>query len=148
MHRPPGFDVLIIPNELSLFPHITDKAVNGLPAEVGSAVEPVRAEYPDVEVDGAAAAIAVEGVVEGGAISPLEVVQQLAQLVLDDVEVAGVGPVVPEVDEREGAAIIGVEEGVELRRPWRRGRRRALSAPSCCWYCRGRWRRTSGGDGK
>lgn len=75
---------------------------------------------------GAAAAVAVEGVVEGGAIPPLEVVEEGTKLVLDDIEVAGVGPIIPEVDEGEGAAVVDVEKGVELQRPRRRGGRRGV----------------------
>lgn len=65
---------------------------------------------------GAATAVAVEGVV-GGAIPPLEVVEDCTLLVLDDLEVLGVGPIILKVDEGEGAAVVPVEKGVELQWP-------------------------------
>lgn len=65
-------------------------------AEVVSAVEPVRAENANVEVDDFAGFVErLERVVEGGSIVPFEVVGENAELVLNDVEVAAIGPVVP-----------------------------------------------------
>ena len=57
----------------------------------------------------------VEGVLEGGAAVPLYVVRdELAELVLDDVEVAAVGPVVPQVYLLEGSAHVHEQHRVEL----------------------------------
>lgn len=39
---------------------------------------------------------------------------------MDDVEVAAIGPVVPEVDYLECTAVIHEEYGVKLVRPWSR----------------------------
>lgn len=124
VNRAFGEDVLIVPDEVNLLPDIAQEAINVLLAEIVSAIEPIRAEDADVEVDGAAFAGGVEGVKEGGAIVPLEVVEGEAdggELVLDDVEIAAIGPIVPEIDEGEGAAVVHEKDGVELERPWRGG---------------------------
>ncbi|KAG6523627.1 hypothetical protein ZIOFF_013492 [Zingiber officinale] len=89
---------------------------NDAEAKVIGAIEPVGAQDPDLKVHGAATAVAVEGVV-GGAIPPLEVVEDCTLLVLDDLEVLGVGPIILKVDEGEGAAVVPVEKGVELQWP-------------------------------
>ncbi|KAG6527454.1 hypothetical protein ZIOFF_009556 [Zingiber officinale] len=89
---------------------------NDAEAKVIGAIEPVGAQDPDLKVHGAATAVAVEGVV-GGAIPPLEVVEDCTLLVLDDLEVLGVGPIILKVDEGEGAAVVPAEKGVELLWP-------------------------------
>jgi len=59
-------------------------------------VEPVGAENANVEVDDFAGFVeGLERVVKGGSIVPFEVECEYAQLVLDNVEVAAIGPVVP-----------------------------------------------------
>lgn len=122
-HGALGGNVLVVPDEVDLGPGVAEESVDVLLAEVGGAAEPVGTEDADVELRGAAGEGGGEGVEEGGAVVPLEVVERgAAQLVLDDVEVAAVGPVVPEVDHGEGAAVVHEEEGVELEGPWR-GRR-------------------------
>lgn len=74
--------------------------------EIVGAVEPIRAEDTDLQLSGAALAVGVQGVEEGGAVVPLQVVQQLSQLVLNYVEVPTVGPVVPEIDNLEASAVV------------------------------------------
>lgn len=88
-------------------------------AGVIGAVEEIRAENPHRKIDGAALLVGVERVIIGGAIVPLQIVELLPQLVLDDVEVAAVGPVVPEIRHLQPAAAVDVEDRVELERPWR-----------------------------
>lgn len=118
-----GDDVLVVPDEVNLGPHVAEEAVDGLLTEVGGAVEPVGAEDADPDLDGAAGTRGVEGVKERGAVVPLEVVKGRAvELVAHDVEVASTGPVVPEVDQRQRAAVVHEEDCVELVRPWRRRR--------------------------
>lgn len=108
MNRALGDDVLVIPNETKLLPHVAEKSVDALLAEVFGAVEPIGAEDSDIELCGAARFGGIERVEEGGAIVPLEIVQNRAELVLYDVEVAAVGPVVPEVDQAERSAVVDV----------------------------------------
>lgn len=132
MHGALGLDILIVPDELDLLPDIAEEAIDMLLAEVIGTVEPIGAENADVEVVGLALARVVEGVVEGGAVVPLEVVEEGAELVLDDVEIARVGPVVPQVHDRQLAAVIDVEDGVELERPCGWGGR------GLCDHCCGR----------
>lgn len=122
VNRAFGEDILIVPDEVHLLPDIAQEAINMLLAEIVSAVEPIRAENADVEVDCAAFAGGIESVHEGSAVVPLEVVERGAdgeELVLDDVEIAAIGPIVPEIDEGEGAGVVHEEDGVELERPWR-----------------------------
>ena len=109
----------MVPDEVNLGPHITEESIDVLLAEVGGAGEPIGAQDADVELRGAAGQWRGESVEEGGAVVPLEVVERWAvELVLDDVEVAAVGPVVPEIDHGEGSAVVHEEEGVELEGPW------------------------------
>lgn len=89
--------------------------------EVIRAVEPIGPEDPDLEGQHPALPARVQGVYKRSAVVPLEVVGEFAQLVLDDVEVAAVGPVVPEVERLEGPAEVHEEERVELVGPWGRG---------------------------
>lgn len=102
-----GDDVLVVPDEVDLGPHVAEEAIDGLLAKISGTVEPVRAEDADLELIGAAGAGGIEGVKEGGAVVPLEVVEgRPVELVAHDVEVAATGPVVPEVDQRQGAAVV------------------------------------------
>lgn len=101
MNRALGDDILIIPNETKLLPHVAEKAVDSHLAEVLGAVEPIGAENSDFELRGAARFGGIESVEEGGAVIPLEIVQNRAELVLYNVEVAAVRPVVPEVDQAQ-----------------------------------------------
>ncbi|RYR61136.1 hypothetical protein Ahy_A04g018263 isoform C [Arachis hypogaea] len=83
-------------DEISLLPNIAEEIVNILMTKKSSAVKPVGAENANIEMYHLAGGVEwVEGVVEGGAIVPFKVVGEDTQLVLDDVEVAAVGPVVP-----------------------------------------------------
>lgn len=86
--------------------------------EVVGAVEPVGAENANLEMDDFAGFVeGFEGVVKGGSIVPFEVVFEHTQLVLNDVEVATVGPVVPQVRFLEIAASVYEQNRVELLRP-------------------------------
>lgn len=93
-------DVFVIPNEIQLVPGVTEKPVDDFRAEVIGAVEEIRARDSDAELLNAAgrgvvaAAFAGEGVVEGGAVIPLDVVDEGAQLLVDEVHVAAAWPVV------------------------------------------------------
>lgn len=104
MDGPLGDNILIIPNEINLLPHVAEETVDAFLAEVNGAVEPIGAENSDAELRGAALFAGIESVREGGAVVPLEIVQKLAELVLYDVEIAAFRPIVPEVNEAEGSA--------------------------------------------
>lgn len=91
-------------------------------AGVIGVVEEIRAENTHRKMHGAALLVSVECVVIGGAVIPLQIIDLFPQLVLDNVEVAAVGPVVPEVRHLEAAAAVYDQNRVELERPWRRCR--------------------------
>lgn len=94
-------------------------------AGVIGAVEEIRAENTHRKMHGAALLVSVECVVEGGAVIPLQIIHLFTQLVLDDVEVAALGPVVPKVRHlQEAVAAVYDQNRVKLERPWRRRRRR------------------------
>lgn len=95
MNRTLGGNILVIPNEINLLPDIAEKTVHRLLAEVFGAVEPIRAEYANFQLSGAALLGRIESIEEGGTIGPLEIVEKGAELVLYDVEVAAGDPVVP-----------------------------------------------------
>lgn len=106
-NRSLGDHILIIPEKLNLLPGIAQEPINVLLPEVVGTIEPVWPEDAHLKLDSPAPARLIEGVVEGGAVVPLQVVQwSAAELVLNDVEVAAIGPVVPEVNEEEGAAVV------------------------------------------
>lgn len=91
-----GEDILVVGDEVDFLPDVAEEVVDRLLAEVVSAVEPARAENADIEVhDFAGFVEGLERIVKGGSIVPFEVVGENAQLVLNDVEVAAIGPVVP-----------------------------------------------------
>lgn len=97
MNRAFSFNILIVPDEVDLLPDIAEEAVDFTLAEIVGAVEPVGAENADLELGGGALARGIEGVEEGGAVVPLQVVEDVAQLVPNYVKVASLGPVVPQV---------------------------------------------------
>lgn len=89
-------DILVVPNEINFLPNIAEEIINILLTKVISTVEPVRAENANLEVDDFASLIEwLESVVKRRAVVPFEVIFEDAELVLDDVEVAAIGPVVP-----------------------------------------------------
>lgn len=110
MNRSLSLNILIIPYEISLLPPIAEEPIHITPAEVVGAVEPIRSENPNLEKHNFAFTIGVQGVVKGSAVVPFEIVGEFGELVLDDVEVAAIGPVVPEVDYLEGSAAIYEED--------------------------------------
>lgn len=124
LDRALGVDILVVPDELDLLPDVAKEAIDTALAKVGGAIEPVGAEDSHLEVPCAALLEAgVKPVVEGGTVVPLEVVVGGGgELVTDNVEVATVGPVVPEIDKRQGAAGVHQQQGMELLRPRRRDR--------------------------
>lgn len=136
MNRPFGDNILIVPNEVHLLPDIAMESVEVALAQVIRAIDkPVRAENPNFKLcdtagmimGGGRVAAVGEGVDEGGAVVPLEVIDDgvsAPELVANDVEVATVGPVVPEVDHAEGSGVVNPEESVELGGPWSRNHRR------------------------
>lgn len=101
MNRPFGEDVLVVPNKVHLLPNIAEEAIYVALTQIVGTVQPVWAENSHLQLSGTALALGVECVEEGGAIVPLQVVENITQLVLYDVEVAAIGPVVPEVDYLE-----------------------------------------------
>lgn len=92
-------NVLVVPNEIHLLPNIAKESADATLAKIGGAVEPSGAENADLQLGRAAGwGSRVEGVDEQGAIVPLEVVEDaIVELVPNDVEVATIRPVVPEV---------------------------------------------------
>lgn len=89
-------DILVVGDEVDFLPDVAEEGVDILLAEVVSALEPVGAENANGEVDDFAGFVeGLERVVKRGSVVPFEVVSEYAQLVLNNVEVAAVGPVVP-----------------------------------------------------
>jgi hypothetical protein len=117
MNRYFSEDILVVPNEVDLLPHVAEETINVALAEVGCALELVGAENSYREMHNPTLLVGIPSVDEGGAIVPLQVKSQLPQLVLDYVEVAAVGPVVPKVHHLEGAAIVHEHHRVKLVRP-------------------------------
>lgn len=92
----------------STFCHpVAQEPVHAPPARVARPLEQVGPQDPHLEVEGPAAppaSAAAEGAEGGGAVVPLDVVEDGGgELVPDGVQVAAVGPVVPEVDQLERA---------------------------------------------
>lgn len=54
--------------------------------------------------------VSIKGVVKGGAVIPFQIVRLLSELVLDNVEIAAIRPVVPEVRHLEAAAAVDDED--------------------------------------
>lgn len=122
MDGPLGGDVLVVPNEVNLLPDVAKEAVDRLLTQISGSVQPVGPENSNIDLCGATLSGGIiEGIEEGGTIVPFKVEKQLlAQLVSNDVEVPTVGPIVPEVDQLQRAAVVHEEDGVELMgpRPW------------------------------
>lgn len=108
-------DIFVIDNEIGLAPDIASEPIHRLLAEVSGVVhKPVRAEDANIEVEGFAGE-GIEIVVKRGPIGPFEVVQHTLELLVDDVEVAAVRPIVPEVGRLQIAcARVDEEKGMEL----------------------------------
>lgn len=118
MNRSLSGNIFIVPNEINFVPHITKKLVYIFLAKILGAVEPIGAEDADGEMQDSAFLVGVQSVNVRGAIVPFNIIRELAELVLDYVEVAAVGPVVPEVYFLKGSAVVHEQDCVELRRPW------------------------------
>lgn len=117
---PFGVDVLVIPDEVDLLPDIAEESIDMAVTQIIGPVEPVGAKNTHLQLRGRASLGGVQSVDKGSPVVPLKVVDNIAELVLDDVEVAAIGPVVPEVDYLEYPAVIHQENGVKLERPWDR----------------------------
>lgn len=118
MNRSLRDDIFVVPNEINFGPHITKKLVHVLLAKILGAVEPTGAEDADGEMQDSAFLVGVQSVNVRGAVVPFKIIRELAELVLDYVDVAAVGPVVPEVHFLKGSAVVHEQDCVELRRPW------------------------------
>lgn len=106
MHRPFGKDILIIDYKVSLFPDIAKEAIHASLTQILSAIQPIRAQNSNLKLCSSTLFVRIQRVEEGSAVVPFEVVEQLAQLALNDVEVSAVGPVVPEIDHFERPVVI------------------------------------------
>lgn len=114
INRFSGEDILVVPDEVDLLPHVAEEAIDVALAEVGGALEPIGAENTYREMHDPAF---LQSVDEGGAIVPFKVIGKLALLVLDYVEVAALRPVIPEVHYLECSTVVHKENRVELVRP-------------------------------
>lgn len=83
-NRSSSLNILIIPDEIDFPPDMAQEPIRVLGAEVGGAQEPVRAGDANGEVADKAGSGWAGGVVVGGAIVPLHVVQDGLQLPLLD----------------------------------------------------------------
>lgn len=111
-----GDDILIIPNEINLLPQIAEEAILVHLPQVVGAVQKVRAQNPHRKMHGGAV---LGGVIIGGAVVPLHIVQDSFQLVMDYVDVAPVGPVVPQLVYLQlPHAVVYHQARMELRWPW------------------------------
>lgn len=102
-----GEDILVIPNKINLLPDIAEEAVDMSLTQIVGTLQPIRAQNPNIQLRGATVGGGIEGVEEGGAVVPLQVVEEvIGQLLLYDVEVTAVGPVVPQIDYLQLSAVI------------------------------------------
>lgn len=106
MHRPFGEDILIIDYKVSLFPDIAKEAIHVSLTQILSTIQPIRAQNSNLKLCSSTLFVRIQREEEGSAVVPFEVVEQLAQLALNDVEVSAVGPVVPEIDHFERPVVI------------------------------------------
>lgn len=83
------------------------------PAQVGGAVEPVGWQQPDRECQHSTRGVPSFRENEGGLVVPLNIVQSIAELRLDEVEIPATWPIVPEIVDLELPS--GGEVDVELR---------------------------------
>lgn len=77
LDRSASENVLIVDDEVDFLPHIAEEVINIMLAEIGGAVEPIRAENSDGEMQNLtflARRIGIESVDVGGAIVPFQVV--------------------------------------------------------------------------
>ena len=88
--------------------------------QIGCTVEPIGAENAHFHVQDLARGFGgVESVDEGGAVVPFEVVcYEVVELILNYVEVATVGPVVPQVQFLKSSALVHEHQRVELMGPF------------------------------
>lgn len=94
-NRPFSIHILVIPDKIHLLPHITKKPIHILLSKVIRPIKPIGSKNPHLKVQNPAFFIGVQCVYIRGAVVPLEIVLDCAQLGLDYVEVSAVGPVVP-----------------------------------------------------
>lgn len=106
MNRPFGLNILVIPDEIDLLPDIAKEAIDMALTKIIGSIEPIGSENTHLELSRRASLGGVQSVEEGSAVVPLEVVEDVAELVLDDVEITTIGPVVPEVDYLKNPAVI------------------------------------------
>lgn len=101
---------------------MAEEAIGDLGSKVNSVLEKIWPGNPNLEVHDGAGCVRAKRVVIRRAVVPLNVVQNLTQLPLEDIDVATLGPVVPEVTELEvRAAQVHVKKRVKLLRPRRGG---------------------------
>jgi len=119
LNRPASEDILVVPNEIDLLPHIAEEIINFLLTQIRCTLEPIGAENTHFYLHDLAGGVGgIKRVEEGGAVVPLEVVgYNVVQLILNDVEVAAVGPVVPQVEFLERSGSVHEHQRVELVRP-------------------------------
>ena len=118
MHGPFGDNILVVPNEVHLLPQVAEEPIDLVLTQIVGSVQPIRAKNPHLKLCCVTPIGGVQCVDERSSIVPLKVVHKLPKLVLHDVEVSTVGPVIPEIDYFESAAVIHEENGVELVGPW------------------------------
>lgn len=75
---------------INFLPYITEEIINMLLTQICGAVEPIGGENTHLKVQNLACGVwGMEGVDEGGAVVPLEVVgDEVVELILENVEVA------------------------------------------------------------
>jgi len=119
LNRPASEDILVVPNEIDLLPHIAEEIINSVLTQIGCTLEPIGAENTHFYVQDLARGVGgIERVDEGSAVVPLQVVgHNVVKLILNDVEVATVGPVVPQVQFLERSGSVHEQQRVELVRP-------------------------------
>lgn len=110
-------DIFIVPNEVDFLPNIAKEPIFLSLAQVISSIKPIRTENTDIKVQDSAFFVGIQSVDKRSAIVPFKVVKKLTELVLDNVEIAGIRPVVPEINFLESATVVHEENRVELRRP-------------------------------
>lgn len=100
-------NILIVPKKVKFLPHITQETIEMSLTKVISAMKPVRAENPNIELNRSTrrrirrrrGGIIGKSVEKRSAVIPLKVIEEIIiELLLNDVEVTAVGPVVPEIN--------------------------------------------------
>ena len=106
MNRSFGHHIFIIHNEISLFPSIAKKAINVSLTQIVSTIQPIRAKNSHFDLNSSTLFVGIQSVKEGGAIVPFEVIEKLTELMLNDVEVATIGPIVPKINLLERSTVV------------------------------------------